>query len=58
MSPRIIKKEQNRKRLRKKKLKLSTIVGCVLVPKGNTKKRVLTWPVPVKSIIDMRWFGV
>jgi hypothetical protein len=42
-----MKKEQKRKRLRKKKIKLSTTMGCVLVPNGNAKKRLLIEPVPV-----------
>jgi hypothetical protein len=42
-------KVQKRKRSKKKKIKLSTIKGCAPVPNGNTKKRMLSLPVPVKS---------
>jgi hypothetical protein len=53
-----MKKEQKRKRLRKKKIKLMTIVGRDPVQNGNTKKRVLIWPVPVKDICEANVVGV
>ena len=49
LTPRIMKKEQKRKMLRKKKIKLRTIMGCSM-PKGDAKRA--DW---IFSQIEIEW---
>lgn len=49
----MMKKEQKRKRLREKIIKLNATMGDAPTPNGNTKKRLLIAPVPANMNVGV-----